>query len=136
MSQKVVTLYYADWCGHCQSLKPEWAALEQKIIEQNNAGQNIICIKKEEREMTEDEKAKIEGYPTIMITMDGKTFPYQGSRTSQAILDAVLGDAITSSLRGGGHSKTHSHNGKNSDAYYKIKYLKYKAKYFGLRSKH
>ena len=91
MSQKVVTLYYADWCGHCQSLKPEWAALEQKIIEQNNAGQNIICVKKEESEMTEDEKAKIEGYPTIMITRDGKTFQFQGSRTSQAILDAVLG---------------------------------------------
>ncbi len=135
MAQKVVTLYYADWCGHCQSLKPEWAVLEQKIIEKNKEGYNIICVKKEEREMTEDEKAKIEGYPTIIITNGDVTVQYQGSRTSQAILDAVLSDAITSSLRGGGRSKTHSHYGKDSDAYYKMKYLKYKAKYFKLRSK-
>ncbi len=136
MAQKVVTLYYADWCGHCQTLKPEWAILEQKIIEKKNQGHNIICVKKEEKEMTKEEKEKIEGYPTIMITKDGKTYTFKGSRTSEAILDAVLSDAIHDSLRGGGgkRSNVHSHYGMDSDAYYKMKYLKYKAKYMRLRS--
>ena len=24
ITKKEVTLYYADWCGHCKTFKPEW----------------------------------------------------------------------------------------------------------------
>ena len=26
-----VTLYYADWCGHCNDFKPEWKKLNENI---------------------------------------------------------------------------------------------------------
>ena len=26
-----VILYYAEWCGHCQRFKPEWAKLKEEL---------------------------------------------------------------------------------------------------------
>ena len=34
MSDTKITLYYADWCGHCTSFKPTWQALK-KVFKDN-----------------------------------------------------------------------------------------------------
>jgi glutaredoxin len=82
MSNTKITLYYADWCGHCQRFKPTWEGLK-KIFDKNN-------IEYSEFEDTKDEKvienAKITGFPTIMIEKDGNSYQYDGERSPDAII--------------------------------------------------
>lgn len=142
-SKPRVILYYANWCNHCHSL---YDAEQNKELEWNKLQK---MLKKEgisyaEFEETKDsavmEKENVDGYPTIRI--DGKD--YNGERTADAIIEYIKSDkkggldakfkqcgggrqyGFTPRIKGGGSSKT--------DAYYKVKYLKYKAKYMKLRS--
>jgi protein disulfide-isomerase A1 len=91
------TLYYANWCGHCKTVKPEWAKLEtflQKGGKTFNVGKQyktvcFTCNKYEESELSKSQKDKIGGYPTINILVkDGKTtkeISYEGDRNADAI---------------------------------------------------
>tara|TARA_B100000886_G_scaffold316909_1_gene255834 strand:- start:1088 stop:1414 length:327 start_codon:yes stop_codon:yes gene_type:complete len=81
-----VTLFYADWCGHCNTFKPEWEKLKE-ILPKNNI------------EFAEYEDSKnadvinsnnIEGFPTIKIETNEGTFDYNGRRDADSILDTVL----------------------------------------------
>ena len=74
----VFVLYYVDWCPHCQSVKPEWEKLENdKELKDKD-----IVIKKVDCEDNQKliEKKNIEGFPTIMISKNGKEEPYNGGR--------------------------------------------------------
>ena len=117
MNQKKITLYHANWCGHCQTFKETWKAMKP-ILDQHN-------IKHEEFEETQNQEvmaqAGIEGYPTIRITMNGNTADYNGPRDVQSVLN-YLGIQL-----GGGNVH------KNDPSYYK--YIKYKKKYLELKEK-
>ena len=78
----IFTLYYADWCPHCQSVKPafeDWAKNGFVTV----AGRNIkVRMVQPEKEPEKAEGVKIKGYPTfILSTASGKTVEYQGDRT-------------------------------------------------------
>ena len=92
------TMYYADWCGHCQQAKPaftEFAASGKiKIGEQD-------CIVRMVSPEKEPEKAKgktIKGFPTFLLeTTDGKVVEYTGERNVDgytAFLNTNLGGGI------------------------------------------
>tara|TARA_Y100000589_G_scaffold327871_1_gene370667 strand:- start:297 stop:647 length:351 start_codon:yes stop_codon:yes gene_type:complete len=109
-----VTLYHANWCGHCKNFKPTWDGLKS-FFQENN-------IEFAEYEDTanpkEIEDAKVEGFPTIRITKDNNEYDYFGERTADAIISEVLPN-----LQIGG----------NDESLYKEKYLKYKNKYLKLK---
>ena len=78
----VFILYYADWCGHCKSMKPAWHAmkksLKQKIphllIKEVNAGDNSEVAAEE----------NIEGFPScILKRKDGTREEYSGDRSAK-----------------------------------------------------
>ena len=81
-------LFYAPWCGHCQSFKPDWQALAAKYI-----GSTEVVIAQVN---CDDERAicqmyGIESFPTLLYWVDGsaKQLPekYQGERAPGAIAD-------------------------------------------------
>ena len=119
MSQ--ITLYYANWCGHCQQFKPEWSKVVQK------ARKNGIKTAEYEHGKNPDKikEADIRGFPTIRIAKGGSSFDYDGERIADKIIEVAL------SGQTGGAS--HVMYGGKSDDYYKMKYLKYKAKYLKLQ---
>lgn len=108
-----ITLYYAEWCGHCQRFKPEWERLKKTAkdkypsitVEDYEQGKNPEVMR----------KAGINGYPTIKV--NGKE--YNGKRNAEEILKTALSE---------------QKGGSRNDEYYKKKYIKYKAKYFELLS--
>ena len=92
------TMYYADWCGHCQTAKPEFTEFaKQGILKIGNENCKIRMISPEK----EPEAAKgknIKGFPSFLLeTADGKTVEYTGERNTagyMAFLNANLGGSI------------------------------------------
>lgn len=87
----VFTLYYADWCPHCQAVKPAFQEFGKNgfvTIAGRNVGVRMVQPEKE------PEKAKgknIKGYPTFMLeTADGKSVEYQGDRTPEGYLKFLM----------------------------------------------
>ncbi|NBO59582.1 MAG: hypothetical protein EBU82_01275 [Flavobacteriia bacterium] len=81
------TLYYAEWCPHCKTVKPaftEWA--KNGFV--TAAGKNVKVRMVEQSEKPEEIAAKgIKGFPTFLLeTADGKTVEFQGDRTPEGYL--------------------------------------------------
>jgi thioredoxin-like negative regulator of GroEL len=65
-----LVLYYADWCGHCKDMKPEW----HKSIEHLKASNKNIHIGEIESTNIPSltHKPEISGFPTIKMYNYGK----------------------------------------------------------------
>jgi thiol-disulfide isomerase/thioredoxin len=82
------TMYYADWCPHCKTAKPEMEDLVAKSpITVGNTKCAIRMIQPEEQ--PEEAKGKpVKGFPTFLLeTTDGETVEYKGKRNAQGYLD-------------------------------------------------
>ena len=89
--KQVIGKIYADWCGHCTALIPEWKIMKDNI--QNNFPDKYIFSEIEETNK-DTEVAKINkmfvyksnkvdvqgGYPTIYKIQNGKVEYYTGAR--------------------------------------------------------
>jgi thiol-disulfide isomerase/thioredoxin len=80
------TMYYADWCPHCQAAKPEF----NKIMKYHNKKYgsktlNIVMIDCEKNpELAE--KAGVEGYPTFIYQKEDNKEVYNGERNEMGFL--------------------------------------------------
>jgi len=79
-------MFGVDWCPHCVSTKPEFAALGPT---QTIGGKTVQCVLVDPEK--EPEKAKgfeIDGYPTLLLQKsDGSTTKYAGPRTTDGFLE-------------------------------------------------
>lgn len=156
-----VILFHADWCGHCKTLinSGNWQKIqnlasdlpitfhkfEEKTEEAQMASQGVIKINGVEIGKLE---GGINGWPTIVIINDGKVSTYSGPREPSIIVEHLKG--LVNGIKGGstvisqnkyakmpaqcGGSSGSKNNDFNND-YYKLKYLKYKAKYLATKNK-
>jgi protein disulfide-isomerase A6 len=78
---KTIILYYADWCGHCNHLKPTY----QKLIEMSKSGKldaSIAAVNSDNSDglldrinkMGENTEYEVRGFPTIVSYHNGKYF--------------------------------------------------------------
>lgn len=83
---KTMVLFYADWCGHCKTLKPVWNEAAKKA---NTDGKRMVMIdvggKSAEQQALID-KYEIDGFPTILVFQNGNPQPYSGKRDVDAFL--------------------------------------------------
>jgi thiol-disulfide isomerase/thioredoxin len=116
-----VELYYANWCGHCKTFKPEWEVLKTKL--------NELGIRHNEFEESlnkqDVEKANISAFPTIRVKANGEQIEYNGRRSAADILNflGVLPSNLNKKQTGGAASVDP----------FKQKYYKYKGKYLSLK---
>uniref|UniRef100_A0AAQ5Y1T1 Protein disulfide-isomerase A6 n=1 Tax=Amphiprion ocellaris TaxID=80972 RepID=A0AAQ5Y1T1_AMPOC len=110
--------FYAPWCGHCQSLAPEWkkAATALKGIVK------IGAVDADQHKSLGGQYG-VRGFPTIKIFGGNKNKPdeYQGGRTSQAIVDgamnalrALVKDRLSGKSGGSGYNKQVGESGGGS----------------------
>ena len=91
-----LVLIYADWCIHCQTLKPQWNEMKMQLINDNKYNNDDI-IEIESREQDEKildlnerfikngEPIKAEGYPTLGKIVNGEFNTYKGERSTPAL---------------------------------------------------
>ena len=88
----VIVLFYANWCGHCQRLMPDWNDMKKILIDNNNyLPEQIIEVESGEQDqklnyinnnyITDNTKVMPEGYPTIGKIVNGHFDKYYGGRS-------------------------------------------------------
>jgi thiol-disulfide isomerase/thioredoxin len=102
--KKYVTLYYADWCGHCKTLKPEWfkfkAAYNKAKQEIKDKYKTELILNEYENDANPEKSAAegVDGFPTIKIKYNDKTDDYIGARTAMGLFKKLLPQATDSEI--------------------------------------
>ena len=100
----IVCKIYANWCGHCQDLKPVWAELKNLM----QTDKNVTMIEIEESEMKDKigklqnickKNMDVNGFPTIVKICGKKVEYYQGERSVDALRAWIM-------TQQGGRNKT------------------------------
>lgn len=90
---------YANWCGHCQHLKPEWNKMKTSIrnklktlqnvavrfveIEQNQEEQKVGKINRVYLKNSDKKLSMQDGYPTLFRIHGGQVEYFQGGRSAE-----------------------------------------------------
>lgn len=87
---KVFLKIYADWCGYCKRLKPEWAKLEKSSVD----GVKLMKIEEKEKGrysqfMKEYPQVKVEGFPTLLFISERGVEAYDGRRTFESMYNFI-----------------------------------------------
>jgi thiol-disulfide isomerase/thioredoxin len=121
----VAGLIFANWCGHCQSLKPQWDEMKKSLTknpEFNKKGGIVIEIEDSDpqkdskieniNKTVKGNKLQANGYPTIFKKRGGTIEYYQGGRTAEEMRGWFLGGSSISGQIVGGYrlSKSTRHS--------------------------
>jgi thiol-disulfide isomerase/thioredoxin len=133
---------YADWCGHCQSLQPEWARMKNDMkLAMGRSLQNVHIEfveigdtpKNKAKGLTVEgmitkyngkhlpnsvEKVKSDGYPTLFKVLNGKLEYYAGNRDANSMYTWYIQgvskpNVLKKPLMKGGKKGTRSKTAKN-----------------------
>jgi thiol-disulfide isomerase/thioredoxin len=133
---------YADWCGHCQSLQPEWARMKNDMkLAMGRSLQNVHVEfveigdtpKNKAKGLTVEgmitkyngkhlpnsvEKVKSDGYPTLFKVLNGKLEYYGGNRDANSMYTWYIQgvskpNVLKKPLMKGGKKGTRSKTAKN-----------------------
>lgn len=102
-----IYFFFADWCPHCKTAKPEWDAFKRKnngtvvsgylveCIDVNcteDSGENTVTKRKNEIvtpvHVTDlIRKYNVNGYPTIKMVKDDKVYEYEAKVSERNLTD-------------------------------------------------
>ena len=86
-NQVMMVKFFAQWCGHCKALAPDYIQLAKDVAEKG-----LPCVVAEvdgEKLTATKEKYKIAGYPTIKVFKNGKVMEYGGERSVESMLEFI-----------------------------------------------
>ena len=85
-SKGTFTLYYADWCPHCKTIKPLFESFMGNGSVSVN-GSNIKCRMVEEKQIQKGVDPDIKGYPSLLYTdAAGRVVEFSGPRTPDGFM--------------------------------------------------
>ena len=84
--EKTLVLFYAEWCGHCKELTPKWDKAAEKANEKEKRMLKVNVGGESDEEKALLKKYNIDGFPTVMIFQSGNGTPYEGEKSTEALL--------------------------------------------------
>ena len=105
IKHKYVTLYHAEWCGHCKTFKPIWddfkKTYEASKDDIKNKYKIVLTINDYEETANPEEitKANVNGFPTVVIKYNDKTEDYTGQRTITALFQKLIPNASPDDIK-------------------------------------
>jgi thiol-disulfide isomerase/thioredoxin len=85
-SRGTFTMYYADWCPHCQNVKPLFKDFMGTGVVKVN-GLPIKIQMKEEKQIEKGVDPDVKGYPSFLYSDSaGKTVEFSGPRTADGFM--------------------------------------------------
>jgi thiol-disulfide isomerase/thioredoxin len=85
--ETVIALFYADWCPHCVSFKPDYKKAMTKLNGKKYKGKDmrfemVDC----DKHKSLSKKYDVNGFPTVKIlNSDGSSADYEGARTYEGL---------------------------------------------------
>lgn len=85
-NEVVLVLFFADWCPHCRSFKPDWDKVKSIEGTKTASGKNIRLVEVDCTETTAKssalmEKYEVEGFPSVKVLSGSSVEDYDGART-------------------------------------------------------
>jgi len=88
-----MVLYYAEWCGHCKVMKPEWEKVVEKL---KDSGKINIADIKSDLIGALSHKPTIEGFPTIkMYNKGNEVANFKDERSAEKLEKFAISNANT-----------------------------------------
>lgn len=82
--EKTIYLFKAEWCPHCRSFKPTWESLKKELEDKIK-----FVTYDSEKNSSEIKSFKIEGFPTIILTVGDKAIEYVGPRDELSLKEFI-----------------------------------------------
>ena len=78
--------FFANWCPHCKTAKPEWEKAKTQYNNTNMNGYKILfvdvdCTQPDSKTTAMMDKYNIEGYPTIILIKNNEVITYDAKVT-------------------------------------------------------
>jgi thiol-disulfide isomerase/thioredoxin len=109
-----VILIHANWCGHCQTLMPEWKKMKEIIKNDKNIHVHEIESSDADKDHRIDEfnkktkggrKITVPGFPTIVRLENGDISEYKGERTAEKLAKWARKEKMAGGKRKSQHKK-------------------------------
>jgi len=116
----IIGLVYANWCGHCQALKPEWDMFKKNLKMDKKLANKCGIFEVEDADTMKDNKIKkinkkvnggelqVNGFPTLFKIVGGNIEYYNGERSANSLLEWAK-----SSTQTGGKTRKNRKTRKN-----------------------
>jgi len=89
-SDPTFTMYYAPWCGHCKTAKPDFDAMVAKGAVKVGEKSCVIRAVDPEKEPELAKGKPIRGFPTFLLELPNGTIKeYKGTRSSAGYLEFI-----------------------------------------------
>jgi thiol-disulfide isomerase/thioredoxin len=88
--EAVIYFFYADWCPHCKTAKPEWTSFQKAYNNKSVNDYTIKCILVNCTEETAEnskiiQKYSIDSYPTVKMLRDGTIIDFDSKITEGSL---------------------------------------------------
>jgi thiol-disulfide isomerase/thioredoxin len=98
----VIAGFFAAWCGHCKTFKPEWEKFTNEAKDSPLEGL-VVTIPEEHMKDAKCDQSNFKGFPTVRIFNTGHFKDYEGKREAKALMDHIK--TLVSGQRGGRKKK-------------------------------
>ena len=87
-----IMFFFANWCPHCKTAKPEWEKTKTEYTNTNIDGYKIVfvevdCTNPDSKTTSIMDKYNVEGYPTIILLKNNEVITYDAKVTYDHLVE-------------------------------------------------